>query len=531
MGSETDSLSRRGVNEEAHASRFEDPALSSLDFLGDLSGSGKNAASAPSAENPAKDDSRSKSAESQLPKLDLVNPEVEKFFPDLWIVWKDSINQQSKAAPLPDLSPPSSALKPKESGTGPQSPADMLQKPRLDAGKDGASLTGFESISSSEAERLLANAPGEDLPPIAKRFEQYGLSLLTAEEKSENLRAQIYVSKTGRERFEEKIPHGATIYKSIQEAVDKAPANSVINVMPDIYREKIALKSDIVLKTDPNNPAVIDNGKRTTGKGTAPFSIESNVSNVGIKNFEIRNFDGSNSGIEVRGSNIKNITLSGNNLHSARGAEGIGVYGEGSVPISNVKIISNRLHDLQLRGQIEALPINGNVSDFKIIGNSGYRLKNLFIDVINGEGHGTDGPRGGTIAYNFADRITTVGNPDYDGPSSAGIYSDAGRDLNIYGNYVRNSDFGIEIGSEHARVNSSDVRVHGNIFESSGLAWLKLGYIGNVNNSTFNNNLVVGNSAVERGNVGSKVVVSGNHTTAKRNQIDRLPAELMSVLK
>ena len=123
-----------------------------------------------------------------------------------------------------------------------------------------------------------------------------------------------------------------------------------------------------------------------------------------------------------------------------------------------------------------------------------------------------------------------MGNPDYGGPSAAGIYSDAGRDLEIYGNYVRDSDFGIEVGSEHKRFNSSDVRVHGNIFESSGLAWLKLGYIGNVNNSVMNNNLVVGNSSIERGNVGANVVVKDNQNVAKRSQIVRLPAELMSVL-
>ncbi len=493
---------------EARQNRFDDPALNMLDLVGDF----KGASTGESVQVGASTEAQSIGRDRLVPEVDL-----QKILPDVWLVWKDALARNPDAAPH---SPDGTTLKKPAEPTPPEAEVGKVAK-------DGAGRTGFEPIDNAVVQSLLNNLPAEDLPPIAKKFEQYGMSTLDAEEQAEKLRPQIYVSK---DRKDTKIPPGANIYGSIQEAVDKAPANSVINVMAGVYQERVALKSGIVIKTDPTNPAVIDNSRRTTGRGSAPFSIGSNVHDVAIKNFEIRNFDGSDSAVLVKGQNIGNITVAGNNIHSARAAEGIGVYGVGSVPISNLRIISNRLHDLRLRGQIEAMPINGNVSDFQIIGNSGYKLSNLFIDVINGEGHGTDGPRGGKIAYNFADRITTVGNPDYGGPSAAGIYSDAGRDLEIYGNYVRDSDFGIEVGSEHKRFNSSDVRVHGNIFESSGLAWLKLGYIGNVNNSVMNNNLVVGNSSIERGNVGANVVVKDNQNVAKRSQIVRLPAELMSVL-
>lgn len=528
MGS--DNFASEGQDNRKEAGSFVDPALDVLDLFKEARQSSAESTSSPSR---FRDGELSSSIRSDMSgtaydttaataKRDaekIPSPDYLKLFPDLYLTWKDTLAKDSGFVPSKesgDFTPAAGKLVGKGDALRSTKPADL------------AKLTGFEPIDNAEVQRLLNTPPGEDLPPIAKKFESYGSSLLQAEEAAEKLRTQIYVSTTGQEK---QIPPGATVYNSIQQAVDRAPANSVINVMPGVYKERIELRSNLVLKTDPDDPAIIDNSKRSTGRGSAPFSIGSGVSNVAIKNFEIRNFDASDSGIKVRGSNIQNITLAGNNIHSSRSAEGIGVYGTGSSPISNVRIISNRLHDLSLRGQIEAMPINGNVSGFDVIGNSGYRLKNLFIDVINGEGHGTDGPRGGKIAYNFADRITTVGNPDYNGPSSAGIYSDAGRDLEIYGNYVRNSDFGIELGSEHKGVNSTDVRVHGNIFESSGLSWLKLGYIGNVNNSSVYNNLVVGNNSIERGNVGANVVVKDNKSTGKRGQIDSLPSEIAAVLK
>lgn len=526
----TDNIGSDRQDNRNESARFEDPALDVLDLFKEarLSAGDRAAGSSPASERqlPAAPketgvhgttfDTMPVSGKNNVEKPSV--PDYSKLFPELWLTWKDSLGKESGVEPsrnYGDFTPAAGKF-----GKG-----DSLRPNKT---TDITRQSGFESIDNAEVQRLLNTPSGEDLPPIARKFESYGSSLLKADEAAEKLRPQIYVSRTGQEK---QIPSGATVYSSIQQAVDRAPANSVINVMPGVYKEKVELRSNLVLKTDPLDPAVIDNSTRSSGRGSAPFSIGSGVSNVAIKNFEIRNFDGSDSGIKVRGSNIQNITLAGNNIHSARSAEGIGVYGTGSSPISNVKIISNRIHDLALKGQIEAMPVNGNVSGFDVIGNSGYRLKNLFIDVINGEGHGTDGPRGGKIAYNFADRITTTGNPDYNGPSSAGIYSDAGRDLDIYGNYVRNSDFGIEVGSEHSRVNSSDVRVHGNIFESSGLSWLKLGYIGNVNNSSIYNNLVVGNSSIERGNVGANVVVKDNKTAGKRAQIDSLPSEILAVLK
>ena len=153
------------------------------------------------------------------------------------------------------------------------------------------------------------------LPPIAHDFRQIGLNSLQAKEQQDQLKPQIHVStKAGDHNFalgSEKNP-----YTSIQAAVDNAPKGSVINVHRngnEPYREKVSInRSDIVLTTDRNNPAVIDLGGAVKGKGNAAISIGSGAHDVDVKNFEIRNFSGQTAGIRVDGANINNVTIAGN---------------------------------------------------------------------------------------------------------------------------------------------------------------------------------------------------------------------------
>lgn len=372
----------------------------------------------------------------------------------------------------------------------------------------------FVEVDPMKAANMLATPPSKEIPPVAERFEQDALAKLGPEPSP-----TIYVSKDGKN-----VPTGATKYTSITEALRHATAGSVIQVGPGVYNERVKLAakhSKISIQTDRHNPAIIKDGGFNIGDGAHDLSI---------RNFDVRNFSGYGAGILIDGSNIKNITIAGNNVHDARITEGIAVYGRPGSGVNNVNIIGNRVHGLIL-GQLEAMPINGNVDGFTIIGNSGYEMDNLFIDVIGGEGNGgnKDQPRNGVIAYNFADGISSTENPEYDGYSAAAIYSDGGRNLDIYGNYVRNSDFGIEIGSEHRGLNSSHVQVHNNIIEKS-ITWLKLGYKGGVDNSTVRDNLVLNNSLsdVEReGPVSSSTVkVDGNIRASDRNHITKIPAKI-----
>lgn len=377
----------------------------------------------------------------------------------------------------------------------------------------------FVDISPEAASRFLDTPAGKDLPPIAERFEKDALAKLGPEP-----RPTIYVSKDSADK---NIPADAKTYRSISEAVKNATAGSVIKVMPGTYNERINLgesNSNITLITDGSNPAVISGGG---------FRIGSGAHDISIRNFDVRNFSNFDAGIRVDGTNINNITIAGNNVHDARNAEGIAVYGRSGSGVNNINLIGNRVHDLKL-SQLEAMPINGNVQNFNVEGNSGYKLDNLFIDVIGGEGNGgsKDQPRGGVIAFNFADGISSTHNPAYDGYSAAAIYSDGGSNLDIYGNYVRNSDFGVELGSEHRGLDSSQIQLHNNIIEKS-ITWLKLGYKGGVDKSAVKDNLVLNNSLadIEReGPVASSVQLDGNIRAADRHHITRLPSIIAAKL-
>jgi hypothetical protein len=422
-------------------------------------------------------------------------------------------NTETKTGPEQKVYPAEKQHSPTEQQKEPTAPEQKEKQVPAEQRKGIDTSVPFVDITPEQASKLLDTPTGKDLPPIAERFEKDALDKL-----GPLAQATIYVSndvsKAG-------IPPGAPTYRSINQALDRAPAGSVIKVMPGTYNERVSLsekQSNISLITDRDNPAVISGGG---------FRITSGAHDIQIRNFDVRNFSGQEAGIRVDGTNINNITIAGNNVHDARNAEGIAVYGRGGAGVSNVNLIGNRVHNLKL-SQLEAMPVNGNVQNFRVEGNSGYNLDNLFIDVIGGEGNGgsKDQPRGGVIAFNYADGISSIKNPSYGEYSSAGIYSDAGSYLDIYGNYVRNSDFGVELGSEHGGLNSSHIQLHNNIIEKS-ITWLKLGYKGGVDNIAVKDNLVLNNDLadIERGGPqSSSVRIDGNIRAADRGHITRIPS-------
>lgn len=392
--------------------------------------------------------------------------------------------------------------------------------------------------------RAYLHGDGKSLPPIARDFANVGRHMLQKQEEAEKLRPQIYVAQKG---GDSRFPQGTkeNPYTSIQDAVDRSAGGTVINVAPGVYKERIKVdRSDISIKTSESNPAIIEPGVGAKGRGDAGFSIGSYTSNVAIKNFEIRNFDGTKGGIRIDGRNISDITIAGNNVHSANGAEGISIYGRGkeeSERVKNIDIVSNKVHNLKL-GQLEAMPINGNVSEFKVIGNAGYNLDNLYIDAIGGEktsaNKDLDQPRKGLIAYNFADGISSTNNGSYKRePSAAGIYVDGAKQLEIRHNYVRGSDFGIEIASEHKGLAARQINVTGNIFENSKLAWLTRGgeanRPGGARETSVWNNTVIGNKRVQtQENVDLQTFrIFGNQAYATAETIRELPTALAVLMK
>ncbi|MFX7763994.1 hypothetical protein ABTK05_20265, partial [Acinetobacter baumannii] len=88
---------------------------------------------------------------------------------------------------------------------------------------------------------------------------------------------------------------------------------------------------------------------------------------------EIRNVNGGDTpvGIRVDGSG-KNIKVVNNDVHdirSSKNAHGIAAFGNSSIPLQNVTIENNKVHDLKL-GSSESVVVNGNVDGFSIVGNT-----------------------------------------------------------------------------------------------------------------------------------------------------------------
>lgn len=487
------------------------------------------------------------------------------------IKWEDAPSQAKEPANIADKPPEKAPEKPVEKTSEPLQEKTSERRPEKQSDKQsekqpdkqtdkqadkqiGRPIEGrSERLEEKEKERLpvdgreakeYLHGDGKSLPPIARDFANIGRHMLQQQEAAEKLRPQIYVAqKSGDSRF----PQGTkeNPFTSIQDAVDRSAGGTVINVAPGIYRERIKVdRSDISIKTNPENPAIIEPGAGAKGRGDAGFSISSYTSNVAIKNFEIRNFDGTKGGIRIDGRNISDITIAGNNVHSASGAEGISVYGRGkeeSERVKNIDIVSNRVHNLKL-GQLEAMPLNGNVSEFKVIGNAGYNLDNLYIDAIGGEktspNKDLDQPRKGLIAYNFADGISSANNGSYKRePSAAGIYVDGAKQLEIRHNYVRGSDFGIEIASEHKGLAARQINVAGNIFENSKLAWLTRGgeanRPGGARETSVWNNTVIGNKRVQtQENVDLQTFrIYGNQAYQTAETIRELPTAIAVLMR
>lgn len=403
----------------------------------------------------------------------------------------------------------------------------------------------LESVDSKKAENYL-HGDGKNLPPIAQGFKDIGLETLTVASARDKSKPQLHVStRQGDKAFP--LGSGENPYRSIQTAVDNAPSGSVINVHrvgTDVYKERVSItRSDLVLQTDVKNPAVLDLAGKTTGRANAAFTVGSGSSDISIKNFEIRNFTGSTAAIRIDGSSINNVTVAGNDIHSATGAEGIAVYGRGgndASKLSKINILANKVHDLKL-GELEAIPINGNISGFKVIGNSGYKLDNIFIDTIGGErvskNAALDQARNGEISFNYADDISTKHNPnsrEAGNYSAAAIYSDGAKNLLIQDNYIRNADFGIEIGGEHSGLASSNVAVSSNVIEASNYVWLGRGgdpqRPGGAKDSYARDNVIIGNAKIETQSNVRNFAIKRNLVFTKIAATTALPKEIAALV-
>src|SRR5580658_9218114 len=292
--------------------------------------------------------------------------------------------------------------------------------------------------------------------------------------------------------------------RTIQYAADIAKPGDTVNLRAGSYCQRLAVKVSgnaeqgfITFRSQPGEHAILDGGCLTPPAGESNMVRLTNVSFVRIEGLEIRNYRTSDfgsvpGGIRVFGGG-SHIELLHNNVHhieqnsprrlrpgSGANGFGISVYGtSATTPISDLIIDGNDVHNLKT-GSSESLVVNGNVAGFRITKNTVHDNNNIGIDVIGFEhtapDPAVDRARDGVVSENLVYSITARGNPAYgEGPDSDGIYVDGGTRILIERNIVHDTDFGIELASEHRVGSTSHITARNNLIYHCHTAGVSIG--------------------------------------------------------
>lgn len=314
----------------------------------------------------------------------------------------------------------------------------------------------------------------------------------------------FYVATTGSDKNKGSFAHP---WATMQHAVNVVPNGSTIYLLSGSYHQRLLIRgkgnsqnAGLTITNAPHAHAIID-GTGLANHDGGLITIEDSRG-ITIKGLEIRNFATNSAadtpmGIEVTGSDTM-IQLIDNHIHDIKttvssdqgNAHGIGVYGNKTQPITQLKITGNQVAHLRL-GLSESIAINGNVDGFSVTGNIVHDNNNIGIDAIGFEGTAPkaelDRARDGVISGNTVYNISSYGNPAYGKQYAAdGIYVDGGTHITITQNHVFKNDFGIELASEHHNGNTSQITMSHNWIYNNRDAGLAMGGYDNQRGSTFN---------------------------------------------
>jgi len=193
--------------------------------------------------------------------------------------------------------------------------------------------------------------------------------------------------------------------------------------------------------------------------------VDSGSENITIKNCKIHDM-GINDYIDVP------------NIDEKYNAHGILIEAQPDKPISDITVTKCELYNLKC-GNSETFAINGNVSNFAVSYNYIHDCDNIGIDAIGYEHSQSndDRARGGNIFENKVVNVSSSTNATYDYEScAAGIYVDGGYDIKVHDNYVEGCDIGIEVATEHAQKEVTDIKVTNNtLVKNDGLAGIVIG--------------------------------------------------------
>jgi hypothetical protein len=280
------------------------------------------------------------------------------------------------------------------------------------------------------------------------------------------------------------------------------------HVLAGLYREKIIVESS-GSKEGGLVTIIGEHGAILSGDGIVGQDIVllKDKNDVRIEGLEIRDNlkveDGS--GIRIQGA-CNHIEVVNNRIHEIRGkdAMGITVYGRNAqTPVSNLLIEGNEIYDCE-PAKSEALVLNGNITDFRILNNSVHDVNNIGICMIGGEGWVNKDrekvARHGICKGNKVMRARA----NYDDGYAAGIYVDGGSEIVVEENEVSLCNLGIEVGAENRGTTTRAITVKNNhIFLNQKGGLVFGGYdksAGRVEDCLFSENICFQNSSSDDAN-------------------------------
>lgn len=310
----------------------------------------------------------------------------------------------------------------------------------------------------------------------------------------------------------------SSAWQTIQKAMDEATAGTTVFIRGGNYHETdLQLNvsgtsgAEIVFRNYQGETPVITGNNL---QGTLLY-IE-NQSYFEIYGLTFANLIGNNSvAVEITGDS-HHFTFRKNEIHdiswtanistlptSTDNANGFVVYGNTASGVHDFIVDSCEIHH-NTTGFSENLTLDGNVFNFEVIANEVHDNSNIGIVCAGNYGVIADPNLDQTRDGIVRDNVCYNNTSNY--ATSAGIYVDGGKNIDVFRNLCYGNGFGIEVGAEENGT-TTDIRVYDNLVFDNKEAGIAIGGydIGTtgqvtqsvVRNNTLYNNGISGNSLGE----------------------------------
>ncbi|QNK61079.1 right-handed parallel beta-helix repeat-containing protein [Pedobacter sp. PAMC26386] len=331
----------------------------------------------------------------------------------------------------------------------------------------------------------------------------------------------------------------ATSLKTIQAALNKTVngAGSTIYVAGGTYKERLSWPNSGASATEPikltsyNNGIVILDGVNATNDAQGAMISVVSKSHIRIEFIQIanniRNFasgfnmSGSGTDVQITDCKIYNIgwtTDIGIKPKPGDNANPFVIIGNTASSYNQIYIGNNEVYSCNT-GYSEGLTVGGNVENFLIEGNTVHDITNIGID-MTGNYAWTGAPanvnfaRNGNVKYNKVYRcVSPVA-------TSAGIYVDGGKWINIEGNRSYENSTGISVGCENNNFTADGINIRSNFIYNNVEAGIIMG--ANAANSKVVNSSITNNTLYKnytKGTWGGEIHLQNTDGLSIKNNI------------